>query len=58
MIKQCGTCRWWDRDNKELLLVNYLAPCLAPFPESVLSHDKSEVQDTEGRYCNVYEELE
>lgn len=58
MTQQCGKCKYWDRKNKTMLLVNAEAPCLAPVPYAVKEHEKSKVQETEGMYCSVYEERE
>ena len=54
MTKQCGTCRFLDRENKVMLLVNAEADCLAPVPDSVNNHEKLKVQEIEGRFCPTY----
>ena len=57
IIKQCGTCEFWDRENAEQIKDIKVANCLYEIPDlpnSLIRMNKTQMADCQGQDCAVY----
>ncbi len=55
LLKQCGNCKWWDKENK--YRVHHArkdkSKCIYPLPFYIA---RPHLYETDGQDCSVYEE--
>ncbi len=57
MIKQCGSCKFWDKEGGMIMLGLELNPCSYDlYPACFSARDKEAMRYYDGQDCPVYKE--